>query len=298
MELSPKNPIAYYRMGLLQGTLKKYDSALGYFYQAYEKNNLLLDSFLQIINIHVLKKELKKAHELCTRQLKIVEGNNNSKAIIHNIQARLFLEQKNPEKAQQFFTKAIKTNPQLAAPYDALAKLYLSNKENNKALDQYHSLLKINPDNAYAHMMIGTIYDSEKKYDEAANHYRQALKINPDYTQAANNLAYHLAVHTQNFEEALELARRAKEKFPEDPAIADTLGLVYYQKGLYGNAEIQFKDALKKLPGNADIHFHLGRNYAKKGDNQLSKKSLTRALELSNDFDGHKEAKKLIDELN
>ncbi len=147
-------------------------------------------------------------------------------------------------------------------------------------------------------MMIGTIYDSEKKYEKAADHYRLALEIDPDYTPAANNLAYHLAAHTNDIEKALELARRAKEKFPEDPAIADTLGLVYYQKGLYGNAETQFSDALVKLSNNATIHFHLGRTYAKNGKKQLAKESLKRAVELSNNFEGYKEAKQLLAELN
>jgi len=147
-------------------------------------------------------------------------------------------------------------------------------------------------------MMIGTIYDSEKEYEKAVYHYRQALNIDPDYAPAANNLAYHLAVRTDDIEKALELARSAKEKFPEDPAIADTLGVVYYQKGLYGNAETEFTDALKKLPNNAIIHFHLGRNYEKKGELQLAKKSLNRALELSNNFEGYEEAKLLIKALN
>ena len=56
-------------------------------------------------------------------------------------------------------------------------------------------------------------------------------------------------------------------------------------------------DALKKLSDNPNVHFHLGRNYAKKGEKELSKKSLKRALELSNDFEGVKEAKQLLAEL-
>jgi hypothetical protein len=35
-----------------------------------------------------------------------------------------------------------------------------------------------------------------------------------------------------------------------------------------------------------------------KGENKLAKKSLSRVLELSNDFEGHEEAKQLINELN
>ncbi|HGY10857.1 MAG TPA: tetratricopeptide repeat protein, partial [Desulfobacterales bacterium] len=218
-------------------------------------------------------------------------------AIVHNIQAQLFLEQKNLKKAKEFFTKAIEANPQFIGPHNALAKIYLAGKERDKALEQYQSILKINSKNPFAHMMIGTIYDSEKEYEKAAFHYRQALEIDPEYAPAANNLAYHLVVRTKEIEKTLELARKAKERFPEDPAIADTLGLVYYEKGLYGTAEIEFMDALKKLSDKPNVHFHLGRNYAKKGEKELSKKSLKHALELSNNFEGAKEAKQLLTEL-
>ena len=142
--------------------------------------------------------------------------------------------------------------------------------------------------------MLGTIYDSEKQYSKAADHYTLALEVKPDYAPAANNLAYHLAVRTNEIDRALELARKAKENFPEDPAIADTLGLIYYKKALYKNAESEFTDSMKKLSGNAVVNFHLGRNYAKLGEKQLARKYLNNALKIDKNFEGYQEAEKLI----
>jgi tetratricopeptide (TPR) repeat protein len=298
IKISPENPLAYYRIGLLKAVMKKYNAAYDYFVKAYEKNNKNLDVFLQIVRIHVLNKEFDKAHEFCSSQLNIVEENNSAKAIVYNTQAQIFLQQKNPAKAKQFFLQAIKANPKFISPYNAIAKIYLSNKEKDQAIEQYNSILKINPDNAFAHMMLGTIYDSEKKYDKAADHYSLALDIQPDYAPAANNLAYHLAVRTNEIDKALELARKAKANFPEDPAIADTLGLIYYKKALYKNAESEFTDSLKKLSGNAVVNFHLGRNYAKLEEKELAKKYLKNALKIDKNFEGHQEAEKLIAMLN
>ena len=146
-------------------------------------------------------------------------------------------------------------------------------------------------------MMIGTILEGEKDYEKAADYYRKALDINPDYAPAANNLAYHLATRANEVEKALSLIRKAKEKYPEDPAIADTLGVVYYLKGLYGNAETEFSDALKKMPDHPIILFHLGRTYVQKKEKDLARKYLKRAIELDPEFDGSEEANRLLAEL-
>jgi tetratricopeptide (TPR) repeat protein len=294
IKLSPGNPLSYYRIGLLKAGLKEYDTANNYFLQAYGKNNKNMDVFLQIVRIHVVKKEFTKAHDFCSKQLNIVEENSAAKALVYNTRAQIFLQQRDPAKAKELFLQAIKANPKFISPYNALAKIYLSNKEKDKAIEQYQSILEINPENPFAHMMIGTIYDSEKQYEKAAEHYGKALAIKPDYAPAANNLAYHLAVRTNEIDKALELARKAKENFPEDPAIADTLGLIYYQKGLYKNAESEFIDSLKKLSNNAIVNFHLGRTYVKLEKKQLAEKYLKTALKLDNKFESYKEAEKLI----
>lgn len=45
---------------------------------------------------------------------------------------------------------------------------------------------------------------------------------------------------------------------PDSPVAADTLGWVYYQKGIYGFAVDLLLEALQKAPDNATYHYHLG----------------------------------------
>ena len=44
---------------------------------------------------------------------------------------------------------------------------------------------------------------------------------------------------------ALSLAQTARRALPDSPGVADTLGMVYYQKGAYANAIDFFQEALK-----------------------------------------------------
>ena len=94
-----------------------------------------------------------------------------------------------------------------------------------------------------------------------------------------------------------ELARLAKEKLPDDPNVMDTLGWVYYKKGLYDSAIAEFSDSLEKMPDNATVTYHLGMAYYKKGDLNKARAELQKALQLDANFTGADEAKQVLAEL-
>ena len=297
IEIKPENPMAYYQMGLLKSALKNYDIAIDYFNTAYAKNHKLLDVFAQIIKNYVIKKEFNTAHELCKKQIKVYADQKPFIAVVHNIEAAIFLAQNQIEKAKDSLSKAISVSPNYLAPYGTLARLFLAEKNKEKAIEQYKKIIDKNPRLPVPHMMLGTIYDSNKEFEKAANHYRKALEINPEFAPAANNLAYHLVQRTKQIDEALTLARIAKEKLPEDPGVMDTLGMVYYKKGLYGNAVNEFLDSLKKIPDNPVVTYHLGLAYHKKKNKKLAINALKRALKLSDKFEDAKYARQLLSEL-
>jgi tetratricopeptide (TPR) repeat protein len=83
----------------------------------------------------------------------------------------------------------------------------------------------------------------------------------------------------------------AKEKAPDEPNVMDTLGWIYYKKGLYASAISEFLDCLEKMPDNAIVNFHLGMAYYKNGDADKARDMLNKALSLSSDFPGADEAR-------
>jgi tetratricopeptide (TPR) repeat protein len=146
-------------------------------------------------------------------------------------------------------------------------------------------------------MMIAVIYDSQKKLDLSEKHYRACLEADPKFAPAANNLAYILAEGNRDLNEALKYAQAAKAVLPEDPNVADTLGWVYYKKGIYDSAIAEFKASLAKAPENQTMMYHLGLAYYKKGEPERAKAELERALKLGDKFEGADEAKKALAEL-
>jgi putative PEP-CTERM system TPR-repeat lipoprotein len=297
IKLAPDNPAGYYRLGNLQALQRKNDLAMANFEKAMSINPRLVDVFTSIVALHADKKEFDKALKLCDEKIEAFKDLPAVLAIIHNLKGRLYLAQMQTNKAEESFRKALEANPNLMQPYYALANIYIMKEEQDKAIAQYKSLLEKNPKQAGPHMLLGTLYDMQKRFDLSEKHYREALKINPDFAPAANNLAYLLAQSDDNLDEALGLAQKAKENFADDPSVADTLGWIYYKKGLYDNARSEFEDSLAKLPDNATVHYHLGLTYYKTGDKDRTRELFEKALSLDDKFDGADQARQILSEL-
>jgi Flp pilus assembly protein TadD len=167
----------------------------------------------------------------------------------------------------------------------------------DKGIAEYKAALEKNPNSLPAHMSLGMIFDFQRKFDQAKEHYQKALKINPKFPPAANNLAYLYAEKGENLDEALTLAQTAKEQVPDNANISDTLGWVYYKKGIYSRAVTYLQEATEKSPRNAALHYHLGMAYFKNGEIENGRKELKRALELDPKFNGADEAKATLQKM-
>jgi len=144
-------------------------------------------------------------------------------------------------------------------------------------------------------MMIGIIYDSQSKPELSEKHYRAALEIDPLFAPAANNLAYILADSNRDLNDALKLARLAKEKLPDSPNVMDTLGWVYYKKKSYPTAVSLFKESTEKFKdSNPTVLYHLAQAHDKNGDEELARQSVKKALAINSEFPEAQEAKKLL----
>ncbi len=297
IELAPQNPAGYFRLGRLQRLLKEYDLALANFEKAMSINPKLIDVFTNMVLLYAEKKEFDRALEICDQQIKKVQDTPALLAIIHNFKGGLYLAKGKVKKAEESFKQALKENPNFMRPYYALAGIYLKEKKEDQAIAQYQAVLDKNPKQTGPHMLLGTIYDMQKRFDLSEKHYREALNINPEFAPAANNLAYLLAEKDKNLNEALGFAQKAKEKLSDDPSVMDTLGWVFYKKGLYDNAITEFRDSLEKIPEAAIVHYHLGLAYYKKGDKDSARAALEKSLSLDEKYEGADKARQILSEL-
>ena len=91
-------------------------------------------------------------------------------------------------------------------------------------------------------------------------------------------LGYTLADRTTRYTEAKSLIERAHRLKPDDPAILDSLGWVYYRSGNLQQAEIYLRQALQAFP-DAEIAAHLGEVLWMQGKHQEAREIWQQSLQ-------------------
>ncbi len=91
----------------------------------------------------------------------------------------------------------------------------------------------------------------------AEQDFRRILQIESDNSMALNALGYTLADRTSRYQEAYRLIRRAYELEPDEPAIIDSMGWVYYRLGQKEEA-LEYLQRAHEGEDNPEIAAHLG----------------------------------------
>jgi tetratricopeptide (TPR) repeat protein len=180
-------------------------------------------------------------------------------------------------EARKALAATIAANPQSSEPLIVSAGLDFNDGQLASARSTLKNLLRLDSQNIEAHMLAGQIEEASGNLADAVTCYRKALALDDDNLFALNNLAYLLSREPSHLEEALGLARKAKDQVPDSPEVLDTLGWLYYRKGLYDLAAKELEHALAKAEWPA-IQFHLGLTYNRLGNTAKGGRLLAAAL--------------------
>ena len=182
--------------------------------------------------------------------------------------------------------RAVEADPDYVAAYSALGEIYFSTNQADRAIAEYQKVAERRPDSVDPIVRIGLIESGRQNLDAAEQYYRRVLSIKPDEPVASNNLAMLYADHGRgNADEAMRLAQDVARRFPNEPGFADTLGWVYYRRGLYRDSVDQLKRAVeiaaKRGGDNSLYRWHLGAALAMNGDKAAARRELQKSLELA-----------------
>lgn len=289
----PANPLGPHRLGLIARAQKQDGEAVAHFEQALKLDPHFVDALAQIAAMRLAVGKPDEARERVMRQLQAAPNDPS----IYNLLGRLWMASKNNDQAEAAFKKAIELNPALLASYMNLGELYQRTGKLDQAIGEYESALARQPKLVPAMMMLGIIYDQRNDIDLAKSWYEKALQADPLFAPAANNLAWILIEHGGNSDVALAHAQTARERRPEDPYIADTLGWIYFKKQIYLKAANLLKEAVEKLSDHPVVLYHYGMLHYKNGNKAEAKKFLERSLKLSSAYPGSDQARKALAEL-
>ena len=208
--------------------------------------------------------------------------------------ARVALASGETAEAEQTLREVVTTDPSQLDAYDLLGQIAVGNGQLDRALTEYQALAERAHAPAGPLTLVGMIHEARGDRDAAKKQYERALTVDTNAGVAANNLAWMYA-EDGRLDEALKLATVAQTQLKR-PEAEDTLGWVYYRKGLIQHAISEFERAASKAPNNPTYQYHLGLAQLKQGNDAQGRAALKRALAMKSDFTGANEARKVLAE--
>jgi tetratricopeptide (TPR) repeat protein len=264
----------------------KIDEAIGFYNSALAIDGANFNSLRGLISIYAAQNRIDLAHARMDQSLSAQPNN----ASLHFLKGQVYGFEQNAQGAEAEFRRALEIDGNYLAAYSALGALFVNTNQQERAIQEYQKIVERRPENAAAYTLIGMLEMNRQNYDAAVEYYRKALARDENAIFAANNLAWLYAVHGKgNMDEAVRLAQGAVQASPEVPSFVDTLGWIYFKKGLYGAAAEQLKKAVSvdeaiarksnSLP-SPTYRFHLGMALAAKGDKTGARREIETALSL------------------
>jgi len=234
-----------------------------------------------LIRSYAVQKQLPAA----IQEIRTLLSKRPNSAPLHYRLGVLLAATGKPTDARTAYTAAVADAPQYAPARVALAAMDQAGGKIDAARQDLTPLLNSKTGEFRARLELGFIEANAGNYTQAIDHLRKVVAAEPMNAVALNNLAYLLADQTNQTDEALKFAQKAKELAPDDINVEGTIGWAYFRKGMYGPALQHLQAAVNRegksvIGGTAIRRYHLAMAYKKAGDEENATKTLSAALKL------------------
>lgn len=226
---------------------KQFAEAVAWF-DKVKKPALVMDAALASVSVLFQQRKFPEAStRLEALAAKVQEPKQRVQVLV--MQAELFNEQKNYQKAVELLTRALEHEPEQR---DLLyTRAMTAEKLDNLSLLEadLQKIIQKNPDDAVALNALGyTLVDKTTRYDEAEGYLQRALKLQPDDAAIIDSYGW-LQFKKGNLSSAFKYLQAAFKKLPENEIVAH-LAEVLWQLGKQKEAQSLVNQALKNAPTN------------------------------------------------
>jgi len=271
LENNPNNIRASMALGYFYEQNKKFKQANDIFIELGKRSLSDRDVFRKTIQLYLDTEKFDQAVVILEGMLK---GAPNSSEL-HYIAGVAYNGLKDTEKTIAHLSQV---GPESLFYVDAVAQLsliYQEKKQFDSAIAILKQGLKVDVNNVNLRYRLGIVYDLDGLKSLSIEEMKTIIQLDPEHANAMNYLGYTYAEMGENLDEAERLVKEALKYRPEDGFFTDSLGWVYYKKGLIDQAVVLLEKAVGLEPNDPVILEHLGDAYLKANDK-------TKALELYN----------------
>jgi tetratricopeptide (TPR) repeat protein len=273
----PNSVEASLQLAVLDLAERRYKEAEERFSQLYREHPADLRALMGIAETYARQNQYDKAIQLLQSEL----AKNPGRLELKNALGTVAVLAKKYDLAIDQYQAIIKARPDAGDVYVRLGQAFAMKDDYASAARTFEKAKQLRPNDPTAYLQLALLMEKTGQRAQARPVYEQVLKLEPDEPVALNNLAYLLAEKgtASDLDQALALAQRARQKRPDNPDIADTLGWIYVRKNLNANAVDLFRDLIAQKPGVAAYHYHFAMALFQQGDKSQAKKELRTALE-------------------
>ncbi len=301
LELQPNNLLA--RIGriqswLAQGEVDKALAEVQTLKKAYPKAPIVnyLYGFIQL-----QKNNLPAAQDALQQVMKVAPDHIPSQFLL----GMLNYQQGNSQQAQDYLSRVIRQQPANLQARKLLAAAEMKLNNPQRAIELLSTGLTQAPQDAGLLALLGSAYMQNRDFDKGTEYLQQAADLAPDVSAIRTQLALsHLAggeleqaetqlekavdlgqgllqadvlliytqLRQQQFDKAIESAKKLTEKRKDDPLAYNLLGGAYMAKGDDQAARQAFEQALKLKPDYVNAQINLGRLDLKAGNKEAARR--------------------------
>jgi tetratricopeptide (TPR) repeat protein len=198
-------------------------------------------------------------------------------------------------EARRVLQEAIDKNvPAGGVFYASMGYLDILERDFEKAVEHYSLAITKEPENTLYKFYLGIAYDKLGNRKKAKEIMEECVAGGAESAEVYNYLGYIYAEEGRNLDRAVELVKKALEIDPGNGAYLDSMGWVYYKKGMLKEAFDYVIRAAEVLPNDPVVTEHLGDIYFTLGDHEKALENWEKALEID---PGNKGLKKKIEKL-
>ncbi|HEY2018663.1 MAG TPA: tetratricopeptide repeat protein [Bryobacteraceae bacterium] len=293
VKAKPSSPEVYLQLGVLNLAEKKYKESETAFRKAYDLNPADTRGLIGVVQCNLVQNRGDQAVQLLQTESDKSPNRKDLRIALANAE----LDNGKYDQAiagyQQVLSSPDGNVKQRAGVYLRLGEAYRRKGDHSSAIANMQKARESQPDDSAVLTNLALTFDEAGRTSESRQVYEAALKLDPNNGLILNNLAFQMAEHGGDLNEALTKALKAKQLLPNLLEVSDTIGWIYLKKGLNDNAVDIFKDLVNKVPGQATYRYHLGMALNNKGDKAQAARELRESLK----YNPSKEEREKIQEL-